>query len=96
MPPASYNVNDAGFHNQCPGKNYAQLTIVKAVFQLEGVRRAPGGTGRVHRFTEIINERRHNFYIQCNGSVSAWPSLMHIVVHLFSFLYEMLGHGTLV
>ena len=62
MPPASYDVNGTGFHN-CLGTNYAQLTIVKAIFQLEGVRRGPG---RVHRFTEIINERRHNFYIQCN------------------------------
>jgi len=80
-PLASYNLNGAGFHN-CPGTTYAQLTIVeivKAVFQLKGVRRAPGDAGRLHRFTEIINETETDFYIQRNGSASPWPGSMHIV-----------------
>jgi cytochrome P450 len=85
-PPASYNLNGAGFHN-CPGTAYAQVTIVeivKAVFQLKNVRRAPGDAGKLHRITEIINETETDFYIQRNGSVSAWPGSMHIVVRSFA------------
>jgi hypothetical protein len=80
-PLASYNLNGAGFHN-CPGTTYAQLTIaeiVKSVFKLKNVRRAPGNAGKLHRITEIINETETDFYIQRNGSVTAWPNSMHIV-----------------
>jgi len=84
---ASYNLNGAGFHN-CPGTAYAQLTIieiVKAVFKLKNVRRAPGNAGKLHRFTEIINETETDFYVQRNGSVSPWPGSMHIVVRPLCF-----------
>jgi linoleate 10R-lipoxygenase len=82
---ASYNLNGAGFHN-CPGTTYAQLTIVeivKAIFSLKNVRRAPGNAGKQQRFTEIINDTETDFYVQRNGSVSAWPGSMHIVVRPF-------------
>ena len=81
-PIASYNLNGAGFHN-CPGTNYAQLTIieiVKAVFKLKNVRRAPGDAGKLHGFTEIIRETENDFFVQRNGKVSAWPGSIVIVV----------------
>ncbi|KAG6830523.1 hypothetical protein H0H87_007821, partial [Tephrocybe sp. NHM501043] len=80
-PPASYNLNGAGFHN-CPGTAYAQLTIVeivKSVFSLKNVRRAPGDEGKLHGFSEIIHETETEFFVQRNGTVSAWPGSMHIV-----------------
>ncbi|KAG6810880.1 hypothetical protein H0H92_009972 [Tricholoma furcatifolium] len=79
-PLASYNLNGAGFHN-CPGTAYAQLTIVeivKAIFSLKNVRRAPGDAGKLHGFSEIIHETETEFYIQRNGTVSAWPGSLHI------------------
>ncbi|KAG6806626.1 hypothetical protein H0H92_010617, partial [Tricholoma furcatifolium] len=69
-PLASYNLNGTGFHN-CPGTAYAQLTIVeiiKAVFSLKNVRRAPGDAGKLHGFSEIIHETETDFYIQRNGT----------------------------
>ena len=81
-PIASYNLNGAGFHN-CPGTNYAQYTIieiVRAVFKLKNVRRAPGDAGRLHGFTEIIHETETDFFVQRNGKVSPWPGSIVIVV----------------
>jgi linoleate 10R-lipoxygenase len=90
-PQASYNLNGIGFHN-CPGTTYAQLTIVeivKAIFSLKNVRRAPGNAGKLKRLTEIINETETDFYIQRNGSVSAWPGSMHIMVGLFYMVFHL-------
>jgi len=81
-PSASYNLNGAGFHN-CPGTNYAVETIievVRAVFKLKNIRRAPGDAGKLHGFTEIINETETDFFVQRNGKVSPWPGSMIIVV----------------
>jgi len=80
-PLSSYNLNGAGFHN-CPGTTYSLLTfaeIVKVVFQLKNVRRAPGDAGRLKRFTEVINETETDFYVQRNGSTSPWPGSLYLV-----------------
>jgi hypothetical protein len=83
-PPSSYHLNGAGFHN-CPGTTYAQLTImeiVKAVFQLKNVRRAPGNAGRLKRFTEVVHETETDIYLQRNGSTGPWPGSLYLVVCL--------------
>jgi len=80
-PLSSYNLNGAGFHN-CPGTSYSQHTIaeiVRAVFKLKNVRRAPGPAGKLNGFKEIIHETETSFYIQRNGTVSAWPGSMVLV-----------------
>ncbi|KAG5644792.1 hypothetical protein DXG03_007613 [Asterophora parasitica] len=80
-PLASYNLNGAGFHN-CPGTTYAQQTIVeilKAVFALKNLRRAPGDAGKLHGFTEVFNETETDFYVRRNGNISSWPGSLHIV-----------------
>ncbi|RDB14949.1 Psi-producing oxygenase A [Hypsizygus marmoreus] len=79
-PITSYNLNGAGFHN-CPGTAYAQQTIVevlRVVFRLKNIRRAPGDAGRLNRFTEIVQETETDFYVQRNGTVSPWPGSMFI------------------
>ena len=79
-PLESYNLNGAGFHN-CPGTEYAQITIaeiVKTVFSLKNVRRAPGEAGKLKRFTETIHETETDVYIQRNGTVSPWPGSIFI------------------
>ncbi|KAG6817061.1 hypothetical protein H0H87_000239 [Tephrocybe sp. NHM501043] len=78
---ASYNLNGTGFH-KCPGTDYAQLTIVeivKAVFSLKNVRRAPGDAGKLHGFSELVHETETDFFVQRNGTVSPWPGSMYIV-----------------
>ncbi|TFK58570.1 heme peroxidase, partial [Pluteus cervinus] len=86
-PNSAYNLNGTGFHT-CPGVTYAVQTIaeiVKVVFKLKNVRRAPGNAGRLAGFTEIINETETNVFIKPNGTLSPWPGSMVLVVcNIFS------------
>jgi len=80
-PVSSYNLNGVGFH-LCPGATYAVQTIaeiVKVVFKLKNIRRAPGDAGKLIRFTEIVHETETDFFVQRDGSVSPWPGSMYIV-----------------
>ncbi|KAF5372301.1 hypothetical protein D9615_009236 [Tricholomella constricta] len=81
-PPAAWaNLNGLGFH-YCPGTTYSQQTIteiVKAVFSLKNVRRAPGDAGKLQGFSEIIHETETDFFVQRNGTTSPWPGSLNIV-----------------
>ncbi|KAG5723914.1 Psi-producing oxygenase C [Termitomyces sp. T112] len=79
-PLASYNLQGVGFH-RCPGETYTRKTIVdivKAIFSLRNVRRAPGDAGRLYRFSEVLHETEVDFFVQRNGTVSSWPGSMII------------------
>ena len=81
-PLAAYNLLGTGFH-YCPGKTYAERTIVeivRAIFVLKNVRRAPGDAGRLTGFSQVVNETEVDFFVQRNGTVSPWPGSMFIVV----------------
>ncbi|KAG5636744.1 hypothetical protein H0H81_007002 [Sphagnurus paluster] len=74
------NLNGMGFHN-CPGTTYSQQTIaeiVKAVFSLKNVRRAPGDAGKLQGFSEIIHETETDTFVQRNGTTSPWPGSLII------------------
>ncbi|KAF8878553.1 hypothetical protein BD779DRAFT_1474745 [Infundibulicybe gibba] len=80
-PKELYNLNGAGFHN-CPGVTYAEQTIaeiLRVVFRLKNVRRAPGRAGRLNGFTTVVNETETNMFINPIGSVSPWPGSMHLI-----------------
>jgi len=80
-PASSYNLNGAGFHN-CPGTAFASeaiTEIVKSIFKLKNLRRAPGNAGKLQGFTEIINQTETDYYIQRDGSVNFWPGSLQIV-----------------
>jgi len=80
-PKASYNLNGAGFHN-CAGVEYAVQTIaeiLRVVFKLQNVRRAPGDAGRLSGFTEIVNETETNVFIKPNGTATPWPGSLYLV-----------------
>ncbi|TFK61201.1 heme peroxidase [Pluteus cervinus] len=80
-PKTSYNLNGTGFHT-CPGVTYAEQTIaeiIKVVFKLKNVRRAPGNAGRLAMFTEVINETETNVFVKPNGTLSSWPGSMVLV-----------------
>ncbi|KAF7343790.1 Heme peroxidase [Mycena sanguinolenta] len=73
--------NGTGFH-VCPGVSLTELTmleIVKAVFGLKNVRRAPGDAGRLAGFTQLVNETETKVYITPYGTTSAWPGSMNLV-----------------
>ena len=87
-PKESYNLNGAGFHN-CIGAEYAEQTIaemLRVVFKLQNVRRAPGDAGRLSGFTEIVNETETNVFIKPNGTTTPWPGPMYLVVSRLFFL----------
>ncbi|RDB16365.1 Psi-producing oxygenase A [Hypsizygus marmoreus] len=80
-PASIYNLNGAGFHN-CPGTTYAQQTIaeiVKVVFKLKNIRRAPGDAGKLVGFSEMIRGSEAQYYVTRNGAVSSWPGSLHLV-----------------
>ncbi|KAJ6512310.1 heme peroxidase [Mycena vulgaris] len=77
----SYNLNGTGFHG-CPGLTYAVETIteiVKVVFSLKNVRRAPGIAGRLSGFKTTVNETETNVYLTPYGTTSPWPGSMYLV-----------------
>ncbi|THV00228.1 heme peroxidase [Dendrothele bispora CBS 962.96] len=74
-PESSYNLFGAGFHS-CIGQQFAQYTIaeiVKVVFGLKNIRRAPGPHGKLTGYTAKINETDTKIYVMPNGSTSLWP-----------------------
>lgn len=73
-----------GFHD-CIGVAFSHMTIaelVKVVFRLRNVRRAPGPAGQLKRINEVVNETDTDFFIQRNGTLSRWPGSMQIVVSI--------------
>ncbi|KAJ8508992.1 hypothetical protein ONZ45_g8792 [Pleurotus djamor] len=80
-PVSSYRLNGTGFHT-CPGTKYAQVVtveIMRAIFSLKNLRRAPGEMGKLHGFTEIVHETETNFYLTRDGGVSPWPGSLYLV-----------------
>ncbi|KAF9258714.1 heme peroxidase [Marasmius fiardii PR-910] len=87
-PASSYGYNGVGFH-KCLGIAFAEQTIteiVRVVFSLKNVRRAPGNDGKLVGFTELQNETATNVYLTDYGTTSAWPGSMILAVSLSSGL----------
>jgi len=85
------SLNGTGFH-ACPGLNYSQRTtveVLKIIFSLKNVRRAPGDAGSLKRFSETIHETPTDFFVQRDGTVGFWPGSLHIVVSLACFVRFM-------
>ncbi|KAG6815996.1 hypothetical protein H0H87_009602, partial [Tephrocybe sp. NHM501043] len=80
-PASAYaNLNGTGFH-VCAGVPFTVLTVVeilKIVFTLKNVRRAPGNAGILQGYTEIRRETETDIFIQRNGTVGLWPGSLHL------------------
>ncbi|KAJ7811064.1 hypothetical protein B0H14DRAFT_3755883 [Mycena olivaceomarginata] len=66
----------------CLGLIYADQTIteiIKVVFALKNLRRAPGTAGRLARFKSNCNETATNTYLTPDGKTNRWPGSMHLV-----------------
>ncbi|GJJ13725.1 hypothetical protein Clacol_007981 [Clathrus columnatus] len=80
-PKDNYQLQGAGFHD-CPGFNFSQQTIpeiLKIVFKLPNVRRAPDDTGYMANF--MLNQfgTDSKMYISNTGNVTPWPGPMTIL-----------------
>ena len=54
--------------------------MVRVIFSLKNIRRAPGDAGKLQKITTIKNETPTYQYVQPNGELSMWPGPMHVVV----------------
>jgi len=50
--------------------------MMRSVFSLRNIRRAPGRSGELNRFTQSIHGVEQRFYLDYNGLVSPWPTSM--------------------
>ncbi|TCD62866.1 hypothetical protein EIP91_006272 [Steccherinum ochraceum] len=80
-PRSSYQNQGAGFHG-CPGVNYSEQTIpeiLKIVFSLKNIRRAPGQAGKMAGF--MLNQfgTDNRLYLTDTGNLSPWPGSLTIV-----------------
>ncbi|GJJ14559.1 hypothetical protein Clacol_008824 [Clathrus columnatus] len=80
-PKDNYQLQGAGFHD-CPGFSFSQQTIpeiLKIVFKLPNVRRAPDNTGYMANF--MLNQfgTDNKMYISNTGNVTPWPGSMTIL-----------------
>ncbi|KAF7326065.1 Heme peroxidase [Mycena kentingensis (nom. inval.)] len=76
-PKTVYNFGADFFQGQ--GQTFAEQTIVevvKVVFSLKNVRRAPGDMGKIAGFTQTVNETETNVYLTPYGTTSGWPGEM--------------------
>ncbi|KAG6916400.1 hypothetical protein DXG01_006979 [Tephrocybe rancida] len=74
------NLNGTGFH-VCAGVPFTVITvaeILKIVFALKNVRRAPGNAGILRGYTEIRRETETDIFIQRNGTIGLWPGSLHL------------------
>ena len=56
------------------------VEMIRVIFSLKNVRRAPGDAGKLQKITTIKNETPTYQYVQPNGELSMWPGPMHLVV----------------
>ncbi|KAF9458998.1 heme peroxidase [Collybia nuda] len=71
----------SGFH-VCAGVDMAEQTItdiVKTIFQLKNLRRAPGPAGTLKGIKQVVNDTETHLYVMPNGTLTPWPSSMHLV-----------------
>lgn len=63
--------------------------IVKIIFSLKNVRRAPGVAGRMAGFTANLFGTDNRMYLTDTGNVSPWPGSLTLVVRPSSSRYPL-------
>lgn len=69
--------------------------MLKVIFKLRNIRRAPGDAGVLKRIVESVNETDTDFFVQRNGTVNRWPGSMQIVVciNFLVLLFDLTDDG---
>ncbi|KAL8280760.1 hypothetical protein RQP46_006764 [Phenoliferia psychrophenolica] len=79
--PALYNVFGAGMHN-CLGSKlvrYSMVAMIKEVFKLKNVRRAPGAPGSLFRFTSEVAATPVQTYLTASSALVPFPVSLSVV-----------------
>ncbi|TDL26424.1 heme peroxidase [Rickenella mellea] len=79
--PTDYQLQGAGFHN-CPGVDFAQKNVIprilRIIFSLPNLRRAPGPKGVLASFIDRQFETDNRMYVTFTGAWSPWPGSFHV------------------
>ncbi|QRV88586.1 heme peroxidase [Ceratobasidium sp. AG-Ba] len=79
-PRLDYNLFGYGMH-KCMGDEFTEKTmpaVIKSVFKLKNVRRAPGASGKLRSFKQDLHGTQQTMYLSNKGTVTPWPSSMDI------------------
>jgi len=94
-PKANYHNQGNGFH-RCPGVDFVEQTVpemVKAIFKLKNLRRAPGVAGKMAGFyaDQMDIGTKNRLYLTNTGQVSPWPGSLTVI-----YDDEHVGNGSAV
>jgi cytochrome P450 len=65
--------------HSCLGELFCDKTMpqmMRAIFSLKNVRRAPGQSGRLKGYTQDLHGTKQHMYINAKGMVTPWPASM--------------------
>ncbi|KAG9091000.1 hypothetical protein FRC06_000785 [Ceratobasidium sp. 370] len=81
-PGDSYNLFGFGMH-RCMGAQFTEQTmpaILRSIFKLKNVRRAPGASGKLQCFKQNLHGTQQTMYLSSKGTVTPWPGSMTIQI----------------
>ncbi|KAG8731386.1 hypothetical protein FRC11_004322 [Ceratobasidium sp. 423] len=79
-PREAYNLFGFGMH-KCMGDQFTERTmpaVIKSIFKLKNVRRAPGESGKLRSFTQDLHGTKQTMFLSARGLVTPWPASMAI------------------
>ncbi|KAG9109209.1 hypothetical protein FRC07_008359, partial [Ceratobasidium sp. 392] len=79
-PRGDYNLFGFGMH-KCMGDQFTEKTmpaVLRSIFKLKNVRRAPGISGKLQSFKQDIHGTQQTMYLSSKGMISPWPASMVI------------------
>ncbi|KAF8677681.1 heme peroxidase [Rhizoctonia solani] len=79
-PRDAYNLFGHGMH-KCMGDQFTERTmpaVIKSIFKLKNIRRAPGESGKLRSFTQDLHGTKQTMFINARGLVTPWPASMVI------------------
>ncbi|KAG8750132.1 hypothetical protein FRC11_010733, partial [Ceratobasidium sp. 423] len=80
-PKENYSIQATGTHG-CPGLNFSEQVIpeiMRQVFGLKNLRRAPGVLGTLEGFDASLLGTKIRSYVDENGCISPWPTSLVLV-----------------
>ncbi|KAJ1306560.1 hypothetical protein OPQ81_007561 [Rhizoctonia solani] len=79
-PREAYNLFGYGMH-KCMGDHFTERTmpaVIKSIFKLKNVRRAPGESGKLRSFTQDLHGTKQTMFLSARGLVTPWPGSLVI------------------
>ncbi|CAE6443003.1 unnamed protein product [Rhizoctonia solani] len=79
-PREKYNLFGFGMH-KCMGDQFTERTmpaVIKSIFKLKNIRRAPGESGKLRSFTQDLHGTKQTMFLSATGLVTPWPASMTI------------------